>query len=82
MAICSKNVHYSLYEIRTRHWLGLAEKCGVPDGFDQMVSMVLQVPDALEHVGSMLPPGFPARVFQTIRDGMVMQAGRFVDGLP
>ncbi|MBC7434730.1 MAG: HipA domain-containing protein, partial [Bdellovibrionales bacterium] len=81
MAIRNKNTHYSLYEIRTRHWLGLAEKCGVPDGFDQMVGMVLQVPAALDRVGAMLPPGFPEKVFRTIRDGMVMQAGRFVDGL-
>ncbi|MBC7378200.1 MAG: type II toxin-antitoxin system HipA family toxin [Burkholderiaceae bacterium] len=82
MAIRSKNTHYHLHEIATRHWLGLAEKSGVPDGFDQMVGMVLQVPDALERVGAMLPPGFPQRVFTSIRDGMVLQAERFVNGLP
>ncbi|CAN5460285.1 type II toxin-antitoxin system HipA family toxin [soil metagenome] len=82
MAIRSKNTHYHLHEIATRHWLGLAQRSGVPDGFDQMVGMVLQVPDALERVEAMLPPNFPKRVFTSIRDGMVLQAERFVNGLP
>lgn len=35
----------------------------MPDAFDQMVALVLQVPNALERVEALLPAGFPPRVF-------------------
>ena len=81
MAVRSKNTHYHLHEIQTRHWQGLARQAGMPEAFDQMVGLVLQVPDALERVEAMLPPGFPQGVFRPIRRGMLEQAERFVDGL-
>ncbi len=81
MAIRSKNVHYHLHEIHTRHWLGLARQLAVPDAFDQLVGMVLLVPEALKQVEALLPAGFPRTVFEPIRAGMLAQAGRFVDGL-
>ena len=71
-----------MHEIRTRHWEELARKIGVPDAFDQMVALVLLVPDALERVAEKVPPGFPQRVFNTVRRGMLAQAERFVAELP
>jgi serine/threonine-protein kinase HipA len=79
MALRSKNTHYNLHEIRTRHWQALALQSGVPDAFDRMVGLVLQVPDALERVEDQLPGGFPRPVFSAIRRGMLAQAGKFVD---
>lgn len=81
MAIRSKNTLYHLHEIQTHHWQALARQAGMPEAFDQMVGMVLQVPDALERVEAVLPPGFPPSVFRSIRRGMLEQAERFVDGL-
>ncbi len=78
MAVRSKNAHYLLHEIRTRHWQTLAQQCGVPGAFEQMVGLVLMVPDALARVEAMLPEGFPQRVFKPIRVGMVAQAEKFV----
>lgn len=78
MALRSKNVHYNLHEIRTRHWEALALQSGVPDAFDRMVGLVLQVPDALERVEDELPPRFPRPVFDAIRRGMLAQAEKFV----
>ncbi len=75
------NTHYHLHEIQTRHWQGLARQAGMPEAFDQMVGMVLQVPDALERVEALLPPGFAPAVFRPIRRGMLEQAERFVQGL-
>ena len=77
MALRSKNVHYHLHEISTRHWQGLARQSGVPDAFEHMVALVQQVPEALERVALRLPAGFPQRVFDPIRAGMLAQAGRF-----
>lgn len=82
MALRSKNTHYHLHEIRTRHWQLLAQQSGVPDAFDHMVALVLQVPDALERVAAELPKGFPARVFNPIRAGMLAQAEQFIAELP
>jgi len=81
MALRGKNAHYHLHEIRTRHWQQLALQSGVPGAFDQMVALVLQVPDALERVAAALPKGFPASVFEPIRRGMLAQAELFVDEL-
>ena len=81
MALRGKNVHYHLHEISTRHWQALALQCGVPDAFDHMVALVLQVPYALEQAQAELPPGFPRHVFTSIRRGMLAQAERFVGGM-
>ncbi|MEO6322042.1 MAG: HipA domain-containing protein, partial [Polaromonas sp.] len=82
MALRSKNAHYHLHEISTRHWQGLARQSGVPDAFEHMVTLVQQVPEALEHVALLLPAGFPQRVFDPIRAGMLAQAERFTAELP
>jgi serine/threonine-protein kinase HipA len=82
MALRGKNTHYHLHEIRTRHWEALARQSGVPGAFDQMVALVLQVPDALDRVAAQLPAGFPEPVYAAIRRGMLAQAGKFVDELP
>ena len=78
MALRSKNAHYHLHEIRTRHWQELARQSGVPGAFDQMVGLVLQVQDALERVAAELPAGFPPQVFEPIRAGMMAQAEQFM----
>lgn len=77
----SKNTHYHLHEIHTRHWQTLAQQSGVPDAFDHMVALVLLVPDALERVAAELPGGFPRRVFKPIQTGMLAQAQKFIDEL-
>lgn len=82
MALRSKNAHYHLQEIHTRHWQTLAQQSGVPNAFDSMVALVLQVPDALVRAEALLPKGFPAKVFKAIRTGMLAQARRFTDELP
>lgn len=78
MALRGKNTHYLLHEIHTRHWEALARQSGVPEAFDLMVALVLQVPDALERVAAQLPQGFTPRVFKPIRTGMLAQAEKFI----
>ena len=81
MALHGENAHYHLHEIQTRHFEALALQSGVPDAFDRMVGLVLQVPDALERTQAELPAGFPPRVFNSIRRGMTAQAEKFVANL-
>lgn len=82
MALRGKNAHYHLHEIKTRHWQALALQSGVPDAFDHMVGLVLQVPLALQEAQAQLPAGFPVQVFNAISRGMLAQAEGFVAGLP
>jgi serine/threonine-protein kinase HipA len=81
MALRGKIVHYHLHEIHTRHFQALALQSGVPDAFDRMVGLVLQVPEALKQAQAGLPAGFPKGVFRAIRTGMLAQAEKFVAGL-
>ncbi|ROZ64955.1 HipA domain-containing protein [Ramlibacter sp. WS9] len=77
MALRSKNVHYHLHEVHTRHWQLLAAQSGVPGAFDRMVALVRAVPDALDTVEASLPEGFPLKVWKPIRAGVLAHAARF-----
>lgn len=79
MALRAKNAHYHLHEIQTRHWEVLARQAGVP--FAYLVELVERVPQAFEVVQAELPRGFPERIWQSIRDGMELQARRFLGAL-
>ena len=82
MAQRSKNAHYHLHEISTRHREGLARQSGVPGAFEQMAELVSRVPGALARVALRLPAGFPPQVFEPIRAGMLAQAEKFMAELP
>jgi serine/threonine-protein kinase HipA len=79
MALRSKNVHYQIAEIQTRHWQALARESGVP--FAVMTRLVERLPAALDEVETALPRGFPEKVWQPIRSGLLAQALRFSAGL-
>jgi serine/threonine-protein kinase HipA len=81
MALRSKNAHYRLADIQTRHWRTLAVQSGVADAFAVMVQLVEHVPTALALVERELPAGFPERVWSSIHGGMLAHQRRFLDGL-
>jgi serine/threonine-protein kinase HipA len=78
MALHSKSNHYKLNEIRVRHWANLAHRCGVAGTWERMLQMVQSTDEALRRVEPMLPNGFPAHVWARVRDGMNMQARKFL----
>lgn len=79
MALRSKNAHYHLHEIQTRHWRVLAKQAGI--AFEMMVALVEDLPKAFTAVEAQLPAGFPQRVWRAIREGSELQARRFLGGL-
>lgn len=81
MALRSKNTHYHLHEINTRHWQAVAAQSGVAGAFDRMTELVHAVPSALDKVEAELPKDFPAKVWKPIRAGMLAHAARFNGGL-
>jgi serine/threonine-protein kinase HipA len=82
MALRSRNTHYRLADIQTRHWRTLARQSGVADAFAVMVQLVEHVTTALALVEQELPPNFPERVWLSIKNGMLQHQRRFLGGLP
>jgi len=81
MAVRSKNVHYTLHSIQSRHWHGVAAKAGVDGVWEDMLAMVQRVEPAIAAVQTRLPTDFPARTAETVFAGIRAQVRRWVEGL-
>jgi serine/threonine-protein kinase HipA len=81
MAMRSKNVHYALSTIQTRHWHQLAMKNGGPAVWNAMQGLVDRVEPALAAVEKRLPRDFHAQSWEAISKGMKREAERFRSGL-
>lgn len=81
MAVRTNNAHYKLVDIQTRHWHALAEQSGVVGVFDAMQEIVQNVDQVLARVEIELPADFPEQVWTSIRDGILAQKRRFLEGL-
>ncbi|KQP13089.1 type II toxin-antitoxin system HipA family toxin [Pseudorhodoferax sp. Leaf267] len=81
MALRAKNAHYHLAEVQTRHWQLLATQTGVAHAFEQMVALVAQALPALDVLESTLPPDFPPRIWEAVRNGVRTHCQRFEAGL-
>lgn len=81
MAVRSRNAHYELARIQTRHWQGLAERSGADGVWEAMQAMVARVEPAIAAVQNLLPAGFPERTAVAIFDGLRRQQGRWQAGL-
>ncbi|MCE2916747.1 MAG: type II toxin-antitoxin system HipA family toxin [Rubrivivax sp.] len=81
MAVRSKNVHYELARIQTRHWQGLAQRSGAEGTWEAMQALVARVEPAIAKVQMLLPAGFPERTAQTIFDGLRQQSRTWEAGL-
>ncbi|GAP35413.1 type II toxin-antitoxin system HipA family toxin [Piscinibacter sakaiensis] len=81
MAVRSRNAHYELARIQTRHWQGLAQRSGADAVWEAMQAMVARVEPAIAAVQNLLPAGFPERTAMAIFDGLRRQQGRWQAGL-
>ncbi len=78
MALRGRRPHYRLDEISARQWQELATQTGTPDLWNRMQSLVQRAGSSIDAMESLLPSGFPERVYTTIRRGVHAQARRFV----
>ncbi|WP_028311981.1 type II toxin-antitoxin system HipA family toxin [Derxia gummosa] len=71
MALRGKNAHYRLSEIRRRHFIETAARCGYGAAAMEadIEAMRAALPAALDAVGARLPAGFPTEVFANIDAG-------------
>lgn len=81
MAVRSKNPHYQLDRIQTRHWHGLAQRSGAEGSWEMMQALVSRVEPAIATVQGMLPARFPERTADAIFDGLRRQQARWSAGL-
>ena len=81
MAIRSKNTHWKMRDILRRHWVALGARHGVLDESARPVEhlvdeIVARIPDVVSKVSTQLPDGFPARLADSIFEGMQDAATR------
>ena len=82
MALHGRNAHYRLRDIARRHFNATARRCGLGADMEDIIAQTLaRVPAALDEVGGRLPRGFPARVAETIFEGVRRQA-RSMEEMP
>lgn len=74
MAAHGKNRHYRWREICTRHWLETAKRCGFGEMKTIIQDVVARTPVMIEQVRGVLPEGFPARIADSIFDGIRARA--------
>jgi len=71
MAFRSKNAHYKLSEIQSRHFYTVAGKLGLGGEIDSIVEEILaETPKVISEVNAMVPTAFPQLVSDTIFSGL------------
>jgi len=70
MAVRSKNAHWKLSEIKTRHWDTIARTAGLGTADMLLAEVVAQVPQVIESATRQMPRGFPATVQDKILEGL------------
>ena len=78
MALRAKNTHYKLRDVRARHWLDLAERCGSNDLWTRMLQLAQGAEAALARVHAQLPQDFPPAIWEAVRAGVQRHARQFL----
>jgi serine/threonine-protein kinase HipA len=81
MAVRSRNVHYHLARIQTRHWQALAQRSGAEGAWEAMQVLASSVEPAIAAVQMRLPANFPERTAAAIFDGLRRQLRAWQAGL-
>lgn len=76
MAQRGANTHYKVMDILRRHFVDTAARCGLSrDAFNNTIDEVIaRAPNALDEVAGQLPDGFPAQLFDAVRNGVLAGA--------
>lgn len=82
MAVRSRNKHYKIDDIQTRHWQLAAHKSGVDGAWPAMTTLIARIDGALTALAARLPKEFPAQTADAIFAGVRAQAELFARGNP
>jgi serine/threonine-protein kinase HipA len=71
MALHGKSKHYRIADIRRPHFNSTAHRCGLGSDMEAIIAATIEnTPRVIDRVEAELPPGFPARIFETITNGL------------
>ena len=70
MAVRSKNPHWKLSELKARHWIETARRCGIADMEAIIADLVSRTPAVIDRVQAAIPKGFPAQIADAILAGL------------
>ncbi|MBK5915719.1 type II toxin-antitoxin system HipA family toxin [Rhodocyclus purpureus] len=77
MAVRGKNRHYRLRDIQRRHFIEMAQRCGLGADMNSLIdTLISRVPSVLEAVSRVLPADFPEDVFAAVANGLNASARR------
>lgn len=79
MAIQSSNRHYKLDDIHRWHWTEMGRRLGLPEAAGLVAALAERVPAVLDRVAAALPDGFPAYLYDAVRNGMLAFRRRFLN---
>jgi serine/threonine-protein kinase HipA len=82
MAVQGKNRHYRWKETQGRHWLETAKRCGFSGMHSVIEEVIVRTPTVLQQVSGLIPRGFPARIADSILDGIKAGAEHLERELP
>ncbi|HEY3668859.1 MAG TPA: type II toxin-antitoxin system HipA family toxin [Polyangiaceae bacterium] len=75
MALYGKSKHYRVADIRRDHFNSTAHRCGLGPDMEAIVAATIENTTAvIDRVEAELPPRFPARVFETVTNGLKRSA--------
>jgi len=75
MALLGKNRHYEMFGVQRRHFNSTAQKVGYGPSAEAVIQDILaRTPGAIAAVQAGLPPGFSARVADTVLGGLAQAA--------
>ena len=81
MAVRSKNAHWKLGEIKTRHWDAVTRAAGLGSATGLLEEIVTQTPRVIETVNREIPARFPAVVQDKIFGGLQRTRNQFAADL-
>jgi serine/threonine-protein kinase HipA len=71
MALHGKSKHYRIADIRRDHFNSTAHRCGLGPDMEAIIAATIEnTPVVIDRVEAQLPPRFPARIFETISNGL------------
>jgi serine/threonine-protein kinase HipA len=75
MSLRGTTKHYRLVEIHRRHFNLTAQQCGLGASMEPIIDNVIaRVPKVVETFAAKLPPGFPAKLFESVTRGLTRAA--------
>lgn len=81
MPVQGKNRHYRWNEMRARHWLETAKRCGFGEMKAIIEDLIARTPAVIGQVRELIPPAFPVNIANSILQGISARAEQISEDL-